>query len=292
MRRSILRSAVLLLPILAGCAGPIPRADQPEEQDSVLGQFFEPAATGVIQGRVVWEGEVPPATETLVRALAFNPALHKNPARFTTPHVPRVHGQNGGVENAVIFLRGIDPRHSRPWDHPHVRVDFSDRRLTILQGDRAGSVGFVQRGSAIEIVNRDAEYHNLHGRGSAFFAQPLVQRNVVHTRRLADAGIVDLTCGAGYYWMHAHLFVADHPYFARTDADGRFVLDRVPAGSYELVCWLPSWHVHRRQFDPETGIVARLGWAPPAEQTRRVTVDAGQACEITFPWTQRAFAKH
>ncbi len=233
---------------------------------------------------------MPVATETLVRALAFNPALHKNPARFSTPHVPKVHGQNRGVESAVVYLRGIDPLRSREWDHAKVRVEFHNRRLTVYQGAKAGGIGFVQRDSAIEIVNRDGEYHNLHGRGAAFFAQPLVQRDVVHTRKLPESGVVDLTCGAGYYWLHAYLFVADHPYFTQTDADGRFTLEHVPAGTYELVSWLPNWHVQRKQYDPETAIIARLTWAPPVEQVRAVVVRAGATSDVSIAWKRSAFA--
>ena len=50
---------------------------------------------------------------------------------------------------------------------------------------------------------------------------------------------VELTSGAGHYWMRAYLMVAEHPYYALTNADGRFVLPQVPPGRYEIVCWLP-----------------------------------------------------
>lgn len=289
MHGRILRSAVLILPLLAGCAGQPSHADEPEEQEIALAQSFGPHATGTIHGHVIWDGPVPVAEETLVRAIAFNPTLHRNPARFRTPHVPRVHARNRGVENAVVYLRGIDPARSRPWHHAGARVEFRDRELVIQQGDRVGNIGFVRQGSAIEIVNRDVEYHNLHGRGAAFFAQPLLKHHHVHERKLADAGVVDLTCGAGYYWMHAHLFVAEHPYFVQTDAAGRFTLEGVPAGTYELVCWLPSWHVVRKQFDPETGIVARLTWVAAREQVQMVVVRTGTQSETTYTWTRSAF---
>ena len=47
------------------------------------------------------------------------------------------------------------------------------------------------------------------------------------------------------------------------------------AGKYEVVCWLPSWHVQRKEVDPETAIIARLAWAQPQEQVRPVQVQAG-----------------
>jgi hypothetical protein len=205
------------------------------------------------------------------------------------PHVPRVHPASRGIENAVVYLRGIEPDRSRPWDHPKVRIEFHERKLLVRQGDRVSGVGFVRRGGAIEVVNRDSEYHNLHGRGAAFFAVPLVNANHPNERRLTQSGLVDLTCGAGYHWLHAHLFVVEHPYYARTDADGRFTLDQVPAGKYELVCWLPSWRVERQERDPETAIVSRLTWQAPKELVESVRVEVGRTSESSFQWSTRRF---
>lgn len=284
------RIGILCLALLAGCselADPV--SMERAEQEATLAQFFDPATTGTIEGRVVWDGDVPAAVETVVRANPYNPHLYKAPARFVTPHVPMVHAQNGGVANAVVFLRGIDPRRSKPWDHAQVRVEFQDRQLRITQGDQPTNVGFVRRGGAVEIVNHDAEYHNLRARGGAFFSMPLIDANQVHERVLAKAGVVDLTCAAGYYWLNAHLFVAEHPYYALTDAGGRFMLKRVPAGTYEIVCWLPSWRVLRSECDPETGTIARLAWDAPKEQTQKVRVQAGGVGEITYRWERALF---
>jgi hypothetical protein len=274
---------------LVGCTeAPAPTVT--ERPDASLAQDFNPAGAGTIRGRVIWEGEAPASEEKLIRAIAYNPALTLNPVRVATTHIPKVNAQNQRVENAVVFLRSVDPHRSRAWDHAAVRVEFQQRQLIVHQGDQAGSVGFVRRGTAIDIVNRDAEYHNLHARGAAIFALPLVEANHVHQRTLPQAGLVDLKCAAGYYWLHAHLFVSDHPYFARTGKDGGFTLEKVPAGTYELVCWLPSWHVVRREIDPETGIIARLAWADPKERTQSVTVQAGRDSEITYRWTAALFA--
>jgi hypothetical protein len=276
--------------LAAGCVEPPAPAAAPSPP-TALGEAFDAANVGAIRGQVTWDGDVPVAEETVVRAIAFNPRLHLNPARYTTPHVPKVNPQNRGVENAVVYLRQVDPKRSKPWDHPKASVEFHDRQLIVVQGHQRSKVGFVRRGTVIDVVNRDSEFHNLRGRGAAFFAMPLGEANKLHERVLSQAGLVDLTCAAGYYWLHAHLFVAEHPYYARTDADGRFVLDQVPAGTYELVCWLPSWHVEQKEVDPETGITARLRWAPPREQTLAVTVQAHVTSERTFSWSATMIGK-
>jgi hypothetical protein len=282
---------IACLSLLGGCSeARLPAPPESKEQETALAQSFDPATAGTIRGRIVWDGDAPAPEETLVRAIAYSPTFYKNPAQFVTPHVPTVHPKHRGVGNAVVYLRGIDPRRSKKWDHANVRVEFHERQLLGQQGKQPTGLGFVRRGSAIEIVNRDTEYHNLHGRGAAFFAMPLIDANQIHERTLSQVGIVDLSCGAGYYWLHAHLFVAEHPYYTRTDADGNFALEQVPAGKYEVVCWLPSWHVLRKEVDPETGIIARLAWAEPQEQVRPVQVLAGQTSKFTYRWTRAMFA--
>ncbi|MBI3821276.1 MAG: hypothetical protein HY289_01195 [Planctomycetes bacterium] len=278
--------------LLSGCSEAPAPAPLDDARETALAGSFDRAATGVIRGRVTWDGDVPASHEMVVRENAFNPRLHLNPARYLTPHVPTVHPQDRGVENAVVFLRVVDPHRSKAWDYPKARVVFNERRLTIEQGPHVSSVGFIRCGSAIDIVNRDSEFHLLRARGGAFFAMPLIEPNRNHERRLTQAGIVDLTCGAGYYWLHAHLFVVEHPYYTRTDPSGAFSLTGVPDGTYELVCWLPSWHVERKEYDPETAIIARWAWASPKEQTRAVEVKTLGTCEMTFQWKLADFAPH
>ena len=37
--------------------------------------------------------------------------------------------------------------------------------------------------------------------------------------------------------MSAFILVFSHPFFAVTDADGRYRIDNVPPGTYKLVAW-------------------------------------------------------
>ncbi len=269
---------------LLGCTEP-PEKSQPARVP--IASSFNSATAGSIHGRVVWDGDVPVAKPMLNNTNAFQPNLYKNPVHCTLPHYPQV--KNGGVMGAVVFLRGIDPHAAKPWDHPSVRIEFKDRLLQVHQGNHVSNVGFVPVGGDIEFVNRDPDYHLLRGRGAAFFAAPLQVPDRPGRRSLSKPGIVDLTSGAGYYWLHAHLFVAEHPYYARTDADGRFKIEQVPAGTYELVCWMPSWVVMRREYDPEAGIMVRYAWAKPKEQVHAVVVRAGGTVETQYRWEKNVF---
>src|SRR5262249_39172772 len=138
------------------------------------------------------------------------------------PHAPAIDPATRAVKDAVVFLRGIDPRRSRPWDHPPVRVEMRDYLLVVRQGAAEGRVGFVRRGDGVEMVSAQPAFHALQARGAAFFTLMFPDPGGPRTRRLGRAGVVELTSAAGHFWMRGHLFVDDHPYYARADAAGRF----------------------------------------------------------------------
>jgi hypothetical protein len=152
-----------------------------------------------------------------------------------------------------------------------------EHHLYVLQGGREVRQGFVRRGAAIEMASAQRELAALQARGVAFFARAFAEPGPVCTQVLPTAGVVELMSGSGAFWQRGHLFVDDHPYYARSGPDGRFALERVPPGDYELVCWLPDWRVADREFDGDTALVSRVTFFPPREVVRRVRVGAGEA---------------
>ena len=111
------------------------------------------------------------------------------------------------------------------------------------------------------------------------------------TRSLNEKGVVELTSAAGYYWMRAYLFVDDHPYYARTDKEGRFSLEQVPPGKYELVCWMPNWLEARHERDPESGVITRLFFQPPVALVQKVELGKQESKEIRFSLWMRDFQR-
>jgi hypothetical protein len=247
-----------------------------------MASAFDPRTAGGIRGQVVWRGAVPsvPAFEPRF----FVPAGSPRPPQLIreNPNAPVVDAVGRGVGNAVVFLRGLDPRKARPWNQPPVRVEQRDWRLHLMQGETDSRVGFVRRGQPITVVSKEPRFHALHAGGAAFFSLTFPDPEQLRSRRLPQAGLVELSSAAGYYWMRAYLFVDDHSYYVRTDAQGRFVLQDVPAGRYQLVCWLPNWRESRHERDPETGLLTRLFFAPPLEQEQTVVVQRGRETTVAF----------
>jgi hypothetical protein len=129
-------------------------------------------------------------------------------------------------------------------------------------------------------VSKQDRFHAVRARGKAFWTFTLPDADRPLIKQLDESGIVELSSAAGYYWMHAYLFVSEHPYCAISDASGRFELPQVPPGDYELVAWMPSWDVIRRERDPESTAVVRMAFSPHHEWRRAVIVRAGAASNV------------
>ena len=61
-------------------------------------------------------------------------------------------------------------------------------------------------------------------------------------------------------WMNSWIVVVDHPYHAITDAEGNFVIENVPPGTYTL----EAWH------------------EIPGATKRQVTIDSGQTTDLSI----------
>jgi hypothetical protein len=275
---------LLALPWLLtlGCGSDaLPDPNAPDRSPAA-GSAFDAATAGSISGRVTWAGARP----TVPRFPVWGePSLTSiiGPRRWEdNPNAPLIHPETRGVANAVIYLRGIDPCRGRRWDHPPVCVEQRDYRLQVRQGEAVANVGFVHRGDAVDMVSRQPVFHALHAGGGAFFTLAFPDPGDVASRRLEEKGLVELTSAAGYYWMRGYLFVDEHPYYTRTDAEGRFRLPAVPPGPCEVVCWLPDWREAQHERDPESGLVTRLTFRPPLEMVQPVVLPEREARTVDF----------
>lgn len=271
-------TAAVLALIILGCdspptPAPVAHAPGSPPHSTLHGPSF------TVSGRVLWDG--PPPSVPPVNALRPRSGGGIVSLTRTHPNVPRIDPETLGLAGAVVSLRGIDPSNSKPWDHPPVTIELHDELPLVRQGESPPSnVGFVRCGGPVTMVSRQTRFHVLRARGAAFWSLSFPDADRPRTRRLDTKGRVDLTSAAGYYWMHAYLFVSDHPHWTRTAADGRWELRDVPAGDYEVVVWLPSWHVAKVERDPESGAVARWTMEAGLEQGRHLNV---RQSHVTVP---------
>lgn len=177
---------------------------------------------GRIEGRVRYPGDPPPPT---FHSVSKNAEVcgEKLPDRslLVSP--------SSGLANVVVELRGVrrgKPQPSRTAMLDNVGCAFVPR------------VQVLSVGQAVEIRNSDPILHDAHawlGSRTIFNLGLPEWRRVEHT--FAEPGVHKIDCNVLHTWMKAWIIVVDHPYVAVTDDEGRFAIDHVPPGTYELAAW-------------------------------------------------------
>lgn len=195
---------------------------------------------------------------------------------------PKVAPTTKAVAGAVVWLSGVDGAKAKPWPYPPLTVEVRDFRIQAKQGDTVGRIGFTRVGDEVTLTSTDDEYHAIRARGAEFFTLALPTPDTPLKRKLDRPGHVEFTSGAGYFWSAADVFVCEHPYFAVTDAEGKFRFDYVPPGEYEAVAWLRNWRVTTADRDPETGRTMRLTFAEPFTVRARAVVADGRIAEVAI----------
>jgi plastocyanin len=95
----------------------------------------------------------------------------------------------------------------------------------------------VTAGSTVDFPNNDRIYHNVFSLSKAKrFDLGRYPRGQSRSVRFDRPGVVRVFCEIHSH-MSAFILVFAHRYFAVTDAEGRYRIEGVPAGSYTLAVW-------------------------------------------------------
>ena len=201
----------VLLAILCAAA-PLARADAP---------------TGSVKGTVLFEGEPP---ERPKQDRVGDPKCSQN---TLDDAIVVTRGKLAGVL-VRVKVGGVPGTHAAP----ATPVVIDQRDCTYVPR----VVGIVA-GQKVAVRNSDATTHSVWGTlaGKDVINKMQVAKapDVVIDPSAAKAGdVVELKCGV-HAWMHAYVVVMDHPFFAVTDAEGKFAIDGLPQGKYTLEAWHP-----------------------------------------------------
>lgn len=198
--------------------------------------------TGTIRGMVTVSPVPPPAILKTTTDQAICGLAVPDDSLFVDP--------KGGLAHAVIIVTGA----KAPAGTPAVAVTNRQCRFH-------PHIVLARPGSSLTITSDDKTLHTTHAYtadNQSLFNVALPLPGLKITRPLPRSGIVRLGCDA-HPWMKGFVIVTDE-LAAVSGPDGRFVIEGVPAGSYDLRLW------HER-----------LG-----EARQPVTVPAGGTVEVTF----------
>jgi plastocyanin len=149
-------------------------------------------------------------------------------------------GKGGGVKNVFVWLQDANnpkaklPIHSslKEVKEKEVVIDqpcckFEPHALAL----RAGQVLIGKNSAPVS--------HNMHwlgGDDNPGDNKVIPAGAKIEIELNASTKPVQITCDI-HRWMKAWVRVFDHPYFAVTDADGKFEIKNAPAGKFRLMAW-------------------------------------------------------
>jgi plastocyanin len=120
----------------------------------------------------------------------------------------------------------------------------------------------IRAGDSIKFTNSDQATHNVRLSSDIASFNVTMPAGGSHTERFERAGGIRQPLQVGCVFhsaMQAWVFVFDHPYFQLTTADGRFRLEGVPPGQYDLEMVHPAGQLRWRQrVEVQAGATLRV----------------------------------
>jgi carboxypeptidase family protein len=215
---------------------------------------------GTVTGLISLTGKVPPPK-------AYNLVTFPDPeycGRISDGHGWRLlrdftvegKGTLKGLKDVVVFLE--DVRAGKPFDLSVPRVEARDCQFMPF-------VTVVRDGHGVEVINMDPVMHDVqayetsqklgarvlfnsplpmnqhHKRGDLHaMHRHLPGKSMLERIRLSkDRRIFVMQCGF-HAFMESWAVAVSSPYYAITDASGRYTIDNVPPGTYRLIAWHPQ----------------------------------------------------
>jgi len=117
----------------------------------------------------------------------------------------------------------------------------------------------------VKILNNDGILHNIHTYSKKNppknMAQPKFKKELTAT--FAQAEAIPVKCDV-HGWMSAWIIAVDHPYYAVTDANGKFTIADVPAGTYTVEFWQEKLGTQTKQVTVAASGTATADFTYPA----------------------------
>ncbi len=139
--------------------------------------------------------------------------------------------ESGGLANVFVYVK--NPPKGK-WSVPS-KPAVIDQQKSVFRPRVQG----IRVGQKVVMKNGDPFIHNIRSlskKNRPFnIAQPAYSEDREKIFETAE-GPITIKCDF-HPWMTAHFHVMDHPFFAVTDADGKFEIPNLPEGEYTLGAW-------------------------------------------------------
>ena len=189
---------------------------------------------GSLTGKVDYKGKSPKKKPLKMNADPVCGASHEGKV-FNESFIL---DENNNLANVMVWLK--DVKYSGKAPKTAAVIDQKGCLYTPhVQG--------MMQGQELLIKNSDATMHNIHSMANENkqfnFAMPkVVKEKTVTFDKKEDPFYIK--CDV-HPWMKAWIGVFDHPYFAVTDVHGKFKIDNIPAGTYEVIAWQEKYKMKK-----------------------------------------------
>jgi hypothetical protein len=215
---------------------------------------------GAVKGQVLFVGKPPEPKKVDV---GMHAQCLRNGPLFDESWV--INPKNQGVRWTFVWLQPVTKDAPALKVHPKLQA-IKDKEVSIDQpccqfepralGMREGQVLVAKNSDQIPHNVNYVSFKNESG-------NVLVPAGGAHRieRLKTDRLPLAIKCDI-HPWMRANVRIFNHPYFAVTDADGKFEIKDAPAGKYRLVTWHES------------------GWGQGGPDGIEVTIKGGAATDV------------
>jgi len=161
--------------------------------------------------------------------VARRPAPMSHPSSGTDP-VGSMQPEDTDPSQSVVYLERAPLGAFEQPERGHARMDQRNESFV-------PHVLAITTGTRVDFPNNDRIYHNVFSLSKAGRFD-LGRYSVGQSKsiRFDRPGIVRVFCEIHSH-MNAFILVFSHPFFAITDADGRYRIADVPPGGYNVIAW-------------------------------------------------------
>jgi hypothetical protein len=256
----------VLLAAVACAPEPAKSADSQPAPHPAPPPAAKPQEPATVRGTVRWTG----ATVEPSRITMSGDAYAVGAWPDGGPLDPRFEvAADGALPHAFVWAEA-GPFRGRKWDPPATAIELGAERAMYVP-----HVLGVQCGQALVLRTRDGHHYNFHAhpKVNEHGFNVCVEQGGVwaenHTKyfKEPDANVFRFdkqekaipVAGEVLSWMSAWVFVLDHPFFATTDAAGRFEIRGLPPGDYVFRVWHEAMTADSKGHEAETKVTLASG---------------------------------